>query len=95
LPEHLKFALLRLLSSGPAKVPLDSAFLLRAPHHWHTGNAAPLPPAVTAPPNASARPFSVAPLFTVIEVSANMFPCMTAVVSIVAELPTCQKILEA
>src|SRR4051812_24695814 len=57
-----------------------------------------LPPPVsmvTAPLMARARPSMVAPVRTETETAARMLPWKTAVVPIVAELPTCQKIFEA
>jgi len=48
---------------------------------------------VTAALRASARPFRVAPLVTVMEVSARMLPLKVELVPRVAELPTCQKTL--
>lgn len=50
---------------------------------------------VTAPIRASARPFSVAPVFSVMDWSARIEPMKLDVVPIVAELPTCQKMFEA
>src|SRR5205814_5308723 len=49
----------------------------------------------TAPFRASARPSSVAPAFSVMEVYARMFPLQTELPPSVAELPTCQKTLQA
>ena len=51
------------------------------------------PVAVTAP--ARDRPFMVAPPFKVIEVLAKMVPSRSQPIPIVAELPTCQKMLAA
>ena len=48
----------------------------------------------TVPLNANALPFSVAPVFSVIDASAMIVPWKTAVVPKVAEVPTCQKMLE-
>jgi hypothetical protein len=48
---------------------------------------------VTAPFRASALPFSVAPVVTVMDVSARMLPLKVEAVPRVAELPTCQKML--
>jgi hypothetical protein len=45
---------------------------------------------VTAPLRARALPFSVAPVFTVIEARAMMFPENVVLVPSVAELPICQ-----
>ncbi len=45
---------------------------------------------VTAPLRASARPWSVTPLFSAMEVRAKIVPLKLVVVSSVAELPTCQ-----
>ena len=45
---------------------------------------------VTAAVRASALPFSVAPVFSVMEARAIMFPDMVVLVPRVAELPTCQ-----
>ncbi len=50
---------------------------------------------VTAPLRASARPVMVSPVCTVIEVRARMVPWKAEPVPIVAELPTCQKTLQA
>ena len=50
---------------------------------------------VTAPLRASARPWTVTPLFTVIEVRARMLPTNVEPVPSVAELPTCQKTLHS
>ena len=51
------------------------------------------PLGTTAP--ASALPFSIAPVVTVIDVFARMVPWNVVPVPIVAELPTSQKTLEA
>ena len=45
---------------------------------------------VTAPFRASVRPSTVAPVVSVIEVNARMFPLNEEPVPSVAELPTCQ-----
>src|SRR2546428_1431923 len=45
---------------------------------------------VTAPLRANSRPSTAAPVVTVMEVKARMFPLKTEVVPRVAELPTCQ-----
>src|SRR5213075_858468 len=45
---------------------------------------------VTAPVRANSRPSTAAPVVTVIEANARMFPLNTEVVPKVAELPTCQ-----
>jgi hypothetical protein len=50
---------------------------------------------VTAPFRASALPCTVTPLVTVIDVRAKIFPAKTEFVPSVAELPTCQKTLQA
>ncbi len=50
---------------------------------------------VTPPVWAKMRPLTVAPVFRVTEVSANMVPAKFVVVPRVAELPTCQKTLHA
>ena len=42
------------------------------------------------PVRASARPSSMAPVCSVIEAKARMFPFTTEIVPRVAELPTCQ-----
>ena len=49
-----------------------------------------LPSSVTAPVRVSNLPSTVAPVFSVIEMFARMFPLKTEVVPSVAELPTCQ-----
>ena len=48
---------------------------------------------VTAPFRASALPFSVAPVVSVMSESASMLPLKVELVPSVAELPTCQKML--
>src|ERR1043165_6286422 len=50
---------------------------------------------VTAPVSANARPSTTAPVVTVMEAIAKIFPLKTEVVPSVAELPTCQKMLAA
>jgi len=50
---------------------------------------------VTAPFRARARPVKCAPVFSVMLVSATMFPTNVLPVSRVAELVTCQKILHS
>jgi hypothetical protein len=50
---------------------------------------------VTAPPSARTRPFTVAPVFSVIDVEARIDPAKLVVVPSVAELPTCQNTLHA
>src|SRR5688572_1482653 len=50
---------------------------------------------VTAAVRANRRPSTVAPVVTVIEAIARMFPLKTEPVPRVAELPTCQKTLAA
>ena len=50
---------------------------------------------VTAAVRANSRPSTVAPVVTVMEAKARMFPLNTEPVPRVAELPTCQKTLAA
>src|SRR5688572_19985128 len=50
---------------------------------------------VTAAVRANSRPSTIAPVVTVMEAKARMFPLNTEPVPIVAELPTCQKTLAA
>jgi hypothetical protein len=50
---------------------------------------------VTAPLRARTLPWTVAPVFSVAEVSARIVPTKLLVVPSVAELPTCQKTLHA
>lgn len=50
---------------------------------------------VTAPLRASARPMTVSPVFTEIDVRARMLPVKAEFVPRVAELPTCQNTLQA
>jgi len=50
---------------------------------------------VTAPSIANARPNTVAPVFKVIDCWARMFPWNRVLVPKVAELPICQKTLQA
>jgi len=61
----------------------------------HVGTVIVLSSMVTAPPNAKTRPFTVAPVFSVIDVVARMEPAKFVVVPKVAELPTCQNTLHA
>jgi hypothetical protein len=61
---------------------------------WHVGVVMTLVSRVTSPFLARARPSIVAPVFTKIEVSARIVPLKAVPVSIVAELPTCQKMLQ-
>lgn len=50
---------------------------------------------VTAPLRASARPSIAALVFTVMDSRARMLPLKKELVSMVAELPTCQNTLQA
>ena len=50
---------------------------------------------VTAPLSANTLPSTLAPVVNVIDVKAKMFPTKIEPVPIVAELPTCQKTLQA
>lgn len=50
---------------------------------------------VTAPVRANALPFSTAPVLTVTDDWARMVPLKVVLVPRVAELPTCQKTLDA
>jgi len=50
---------------------------------------------VTAPFRARALPWRVAPVVTVMELRAKMFPANELVVPRVAEVPTCQNTWEA
>src|SRR5579859_6232037 len=64
----------------------------------HHGQAQPVMTSVssvTAPLRASALPSRFTPVVIVIEVRARMFPLNIENVPSVAELPTCQKILQA
>jgi len=54
-----------------------------------------LPAIVTAPFLANALPSSVAPVLNVMDCITKTVPLKTEVVPKVAELPTCQKMLEA
>jgi hypothetical protein len=54
-----------------------------------------LPIIVTPPVNANALPSSVAPVLKVMDCIAMTVPLKTEVVPKVAELPTCQKMLDA
>src|SRR2546421_4365885 len=58
-------------------------------------NPTTLESSVTAAVRANSRPSTAAPVVTVMEAKARMFPLNTEVVPRVAELPTCQKILAA
>jgi hypothetical protein len=59
------------------------------------GDVIVLSSSVTAPFWASARPSNVAPVFIEIDAKARMLPTNEDVVPMVAELPTCQKMLQA
>jgi hypothetical protein len=59
----------------------------------HSGRSKVLLFRVTAPFRASARPVTVVPFCTVIDVSAMMVPTKVVPVPRVAELPTCQNTL--
>src|SRR2546422_11403665 len=59
------------------------------------GNPMTLESSVTAAVRANSRPSTVAPVVTVMEAKARMFPLNTEPVPRVAELPTCQKTLAA
>ena len=63
------------------------------PDARHVGTVIVLPSMVTAPPIARARPLTVAPVSSVIEVVAIIVPAKFVVVPRVAELVTCQNIL--
>ena len=60
----------------------------------HTEESTLLLISVAAPFRAKSPPSSLAPLFRVILWSARIYPLKTVVVSRVAELVTCQKILQ-
>ena len=75
--------------AGPLVVVVVGALRL------HRGWVNVLVSSVTAPFRAKARPCTVAPVVTVIEVSARMLPTNTELVPNVAELPTCQNTLQA
>src|SRR5579863_2938842 len=61
----------------------------------HVGTLTVLASIVTAPVMAWTRPFTTAPVSSVIEVVARMDPAKLVVVPRVAELPTCQNTLHA
>jgi len=61
----------------------------------HAGRLTVLESSVTAPLRASSRPSTNAPVFAVIDVKASTDPTKTEAVPSVAELPTCQKTLQA
>lgn len=61
----------------------------------HLREETPFASIVTAPLRAKARPLTVAPVFSVMLVSARIFPLNAVVVPSVAELPTCQKMLQS
>jgi hypothetical protein len=61
----------------------------------HVGTVMVLSLSVTAPVWARRRPSTLAPVFSVTDVSARMVPTNDVVVPRVAELPTCQKTLHA
>jgi hypothetical protein len=73
----------------------DARWTHRRRLYGHAGTTTVLVSRVTAPVEASALPFSVAPVVRVTEVSATMVPFKVEVVPRVAELPTCQTMLWA
>jgi hypothetical protein len=60
-----------------------------------TGTVIALVSMVTAPFRARALPWRVAPVVSVMELRAKMFPANELLVPRVADDPTCQKMLEA
>jgi len=85
-PSQLDAPLLR----GPSRIPNLSCFHTEYLMPYGAGFTMVLVSNVTAPLLASALPFSVAPVFSVIDANAKMFPLKTEYVPRVAELPTCQ-----
>src|SRR5207253_11114904 len=73
--------------SGRASAEMPSAY--------GAGIVMELESSVTAAVRANSRPSTVAPVVTVMEANARMFPLNTEPVPRVAELPTCQKTLAA
>jgi hypothetical protein len=61
----------------------------------HVGTVTLLDCIVTAPVRASKRPCTLAPVFAVIDAWAMMVPTNVELLPRVAELPTCQKTLQA
>ena len=61
----------------------------------HVGVVTTLESKLTCPLRASRRPDTVEPVWAVMEVSANIVPANDVLVPRVAELPTCQKTLQA
>ena len=61
----------------------------------HVGVVTTLESKLTCPLRASSRPDTVAPVWAVIEVRAITVPSKDVLVARVAELPTCQKTLQA
>src|SRR5438445_7057867 len=77
--------------------PLDfsSSITLECFLSYGAGIVMPLESRLTAAVRANSRPSTVAPVVTVMEAKAKMFPLNTEPVPRVAELPTCQKTLAA
>jgi hypothetical protein len=74
---------------------VDTAVVVVDDARRQVGTVIVLSSMVTAPPSARTRPFTVAPVFNVIDVVARIDPAKLVVVPRVAELPTCQNTLHA
>ncbi len=74
---------------------VDTAVVVVDDARRQVGTVIVLSSMVTAPPSARTRPFTVAPVFSVIDVVARIDPAKLVVVPRVAELPTCQNTLHA
>src|SRR5437667_167922 len=78
-----------------AAVVIVAVYVVRGNRAAGIGNLISLESRVTAAVRANSRPSTVAPVVTVMEAKARMFPLNTEPVPKVAELPTCQKTLAA
>src|SRR5438477_96561 len=78
-----------------AAVVIVAVYVVRGARTAEIGNLMSLESRVTAAVRAKSRPSTFAPVVTVMEAKARMFPLNTDPVPRVAELPTCQKTLAA
>jgi hypothetical protein len=80
---------------APVVVVAGAVVVVVGDETLQVGDVIVLSSSVTAPFCASARPSKVAPVFIEIDAKARMLPTNDVVVPTVAELPTCQKTLQA
>ena len=79
----------------PSRSSMSDTSMEGAGHHGQLHPVMTSVSSVTAPLRASALPSKFTPVVIVMDVSARMFPLNTEFVPKVAELPTCQKTLQA